>query len=197
MLYKRLIWLKWWHPYNGALLYIKNLFHFLFFHNSKFPKTVAKETKNMTWFSCFVQSANFLPYVVSNLLTKRLHNHIVCIFLALIHCAVPNVASNCLPLGMHYHTDCNCWIFSLLCIIRCLFNALFPGHVLSHWLHLICLRHVFLDMPSRLVARTMQSRTNCTQGSLHTRKTVKKADNVCRGWGSTPVHSFVQIQGDF
>ena len=64
MLYKRLIWLKWWHPYNGALLYIKNLFHFLTFQNSKLPKTVAKKTKNMTSFSCFVQSADFLPYAV-------------------------------------------------------------------------------------------------------------------------------------
>ena len=58
-----LIWLKWKHPYNGALLYIKNIFHFLTFQNSKLAKTVAKNSKNMTSFSCFVQSADFLPYV--------------------------------------------------------------------------------------------------------------------------------------
>ena len=57
-----MIWLKWRHPYNGALLYTKNIFHFLTFQNSKLPKRAAKLTKNMTSFPCFVQSADFLPY---------------------------------------------------------------------------------------------------------------------------------------
>ena len=45
MLYKRLMWLKWWHPYNGALLYIRIIFHFLTFLTSKLPKRVPKKTK--------------------------------------------------------------------------------------------------------------------------------------------------------
>ena len=68
MLYKRLIWLKWRHPYNGVLLYIKNIFHFLTFQNSKLPKRAAKNTKNMTSFPCFVQSADFLPNVYPTIL---------------------------------------------------------------------------------------------------------------------------------
>ena len=63
MLYKSLIWLKWRHPYNGALLYTKNIFHFLTFQSSKLPKRAAKLTKNMTSFPCFVQSADILPYI--------------------------------------------------------------------------------------------------------------------------------------
>ena len=55
MLYKRLIWLKRRHPYNRAQLYIKNIFHFCTFKNSKLPKTVAKKTNNTTSFPCSVR----------------------------------------------------------------------------------------------------------------------------------------------
>ena len=55
------------HPYTPALIYFKKIFHFLTFQTSKLPKTVAKKTKNMTSFECFVRSADFLPYVMTAL----------------------------------------------------------------------------------------------------------------------------------
>ena len=68
MLYKRLIWLKWRHLYNGALTYSKNIFHFLTFQTFKLPKRAAKNTKNMTSFPCFVHPEKFHPYMLLKLL---------------------------------------------------------------------------------------------------------------------------------
>ena len=62
MLYKRLIWLKWRHLYNGAVICFKNLFYFLNFQTSKLPKRAAKNTKNMTSIPCFVHTEKFHPY---------------------------------------------------------------------------------------------------------------------------------------
>ena len=67
MLNKRLIWLKWRHLYNGALMYFKNIFHFLTFQTSKFPKRAAKNTKNMTLFPCFVRPEKSHPYETRSL----------------------------------------------------------------------------------------------------------------------------------
>ena len=63
MLYIRLLCLKWRHLYNGALIYSKNIFHFLTFQTFKLPKRAAKNMKNMTSFPCFVRPEKFHPYV--------------------------------------------------------------------------------------------------------------------------------------
>ena len=57
-----MIWLIRKHPYTGALIYFKKIFHFLTFQTSKLPKTVAKKTKNMTSFPCSVRPEKFHPY---------------------------------------------------------------------------------------------------------------------------------------
>ena len=92
MLYKRLIWVIWRHLYTAALVYFKNILHFLTFQTSRLPKTVVKERKNMTWFSCFVRPEKFHPYICvimsiiveqKNICAKQYLNKIVC-----VQCAV-------------------------------------------------------------------------------------------------------------
>ena len=55
--------MKWRHLYNGALIYVKNIFHLLTFQTSNLPKRAAKNKKNMTSFPCFVRPEKFHPYM--------------------------------------------------------------------------------------------------------------------------------------
>ena len=125
-----MIWLIRKHPYTGALIYFKKIFHFLTFQTSKLPKTVAKKRKNMTSFPCSVRPEKFHPYIA--LLTCIIQYWHLCKGKPSLTCLLLIFTFLWMSLG----GLCMVWLFKywLLLPIQCLSNTdlrLYNYHV-SH-----------------------------------------------------------------
>ena len=81
--------------------------------------------------------------VSSNRLPGRMHNHIGCIFRTFLHCVFSNVSSKRLPekqqLTIREEAQSHwlhLFVFSPLCVFKCVLKTLAEEDAKSHWLHL-------------------------------------------------------------
>ena len=101
-------------------------------------------------------------YVSSRRLSRRIQNHIGCIYLTFLHCAFSNGSSNRLPGRMHSHTGCTCLTFP-----HCVFSNVSSNRLPEkRRIHTDCicltfLHCVFSNVPSKHLRKAICSHTGC------------------------------------
>ena len=113
--------------------------------------------------------------VSSNCLPERMHNHIDCICLTFLHCALSNVSSKCLDLKRQTHI---CFDFSLLSVIKCFLKELgskqalncLPEQMQSHigCILLTFLHCAFSNVSSKSLDLKRQSHIGCICSNFST-----------------------------
>ena len=100
-----------------------------------------------------------------------MHNHIGCICVTFLHCALSNVSSNGLLARMQSHIGHIYSTFIPLCVFKCVLKLPVINDAKSHWLHFFYFFHCeFSNVSSNGLPEKMHSHIGCIyliSGPLH------------------------------